>query len=136
MLIILILYINNFSINSDLRNASRHYVKQDSSQMTIDEPSTSSIEMDEEPSTSAIGTDSVPSTSAIATDEVPSTSEHLMDIDDKDREAYRISELHEYDYYEQMERYQAEERNREEEEEEEEIASDVDDDYIEIPYIF
>ena len=45
--------------------------------MIIDEPSTSAIEMDEE----------------------PSTNEHLLEIDDEDRETYQISELHEYQYY-------------------------------------
>nr|XP_027200781.1 uncharacterized protein LOC113794835 [Dermatophagoides pteronyssinus] len=89
-------------------NYFEHGAKPDSSRVIIDEPSTSAIEMDEE----------------------PSTSEHLMEIDDKDRE------LHEYDYYEQMERYQAEKRKQEEEEEEEKIASDVDDDNIEIPFMF
>ncbi|XP_075679521.1 uncharacterized protein LOC113794835 [Dermatophagoides pteronyssinus] len=139
-------HMNNHHKNyfEDIRKTARHGAKEDSSRMSIDDPSTSSIGTDAVPSTSAIGTDPVPSTSsiemeedpstsAIEMEEEPSTSEHLMEIDDKDREAYRISELHEYDYYEQMERYQAEERNQEEEEE---IASDFDDDNIEIPFMF
>ena len=75
---------------------ARHGAKQDSSRMIIDEPSNGidAIEMNEE----------------------PSTSEHLMEIDDKDREAYRISELHEYQYYEQNgSRYQAEKQKRKQE---------------------
>nr|XP_027201189.1 uncharacterized protein LOC113795196 [Dermatophagoides pteronyssinus] len=71
------MYYNHRNYFDYIRKSTRHGAKPDSSPMIIDEPSTSAIEMDEE----------------------PSTNEHLLEIDDEDRETYQISELHEYQYY-------------------------------------